>query len=176
MSDPVVEIVDLDTLVEQVMPDVVAEVPAVMHELSTRALPENASPPRIVWVPSRDRWEAGQKRPRGGGSTGKSLATCRAGLEVHCWGASRAAAWTLVKAVVRALRKRLGPEPFLYLEGGMWLATGQMTQGEAYALAISVALDVPALPAPTTTTITAVATDSTRSTTGDGNVDAGETG
>lgn len=176
MSDHVVEVVDLDTLVEQVMPDVVAEVPAVMHELSTRALPENASPPRIVWVPSRDRWEAGQKRPRGGGSTGKSLATCRAGLEVHCWGASRADAWTLVKAVVRALRRRIGPEPFLFIEGGMWLSTGQMTQGEAYALAISVALDVPALPAPTTTTITDAALDSTRSTAGDGFTDAGETG
>ena len=173
----VVEIIDLDTLVAQIMPDVVAEVPTVAHELSTRALPENASPPRIVWVPSRDRWEAGQKRPRGGGSTGKSLATCRAGLEVYCWGASRADAWTLVKAVVRALRKRIGPEPFLYLEGGMWLATGQMTQGEAYALAISVALDVPALPdPPTTTPITDVALDSTRSTAGDGFTDAGETG
>lgn len=172
----VVEIVDLDTLVAQIMPDVIAEVPTVAHELSTRALPENASPPRIVWVPSRDRWEAGQKRPRGGGSTGKSLATCRAGLEVHCWGASRAAAWTLVKAVVRALRRRIGPEPFLFIEGGMWLSTGQMTQGEAYALAISVALDVPALPAPTTTTITDAALDSTRSTAGDGFTDAGETG
>lgn len=173
----VVEIVDLDTLVAQIMPDVIADVPTVAHELSTRALPEHAAPPRIVWVPSRDRWEAGQKRPRGGGSTGKSLATCRAGLEVHCWGASRAAAWTLVKAVVRALRRRLGPEPFLFIEGGMWLATGQMTQGEAYALAISVALDVPALPdPPATTTVTAAAIDNTRSTAGDGFTDAGETG
>jgi hypothetical protein len=59
----------------------------------------------------------------------------------------------------------------------MWLSTGQMTQGEAYALAISVALDVPALPdPPTTTPITDVALDSTRSTAGDGFTDAGETG
>jgi len=176
MSDPVVEIVDLSTLHDAVMPDVRGEHPAVISEVSTRAIAFNGAPPRVIWVPSRDRWESAQKRPRGGGSTGKNLQTCLAGVDLHVWGASIPGTWQLVQSVVRALRRRIGPDPFLSINGGQWLATeGLISQGELYVLSISVALDVPALPAPTTT-ITDAALDSTRSTAGDGNVDAGETG
>jgi hypothetical protein len=171
------EIVDLQAAHDAVLPDVRGEWPSVVSEVSTRAIAFNGSPPRIVWVPSRDRWEGAQKRPRGGGSTGKNLQTCLAGADLHVWGASIPETWQLVQSVVRALRRRLGSDPFLSINGGQWLSVeGLTSQGELYVLSISVALDVPELPARTTTTITAAAIDNTRSSTGDGNVDAGETG
>lgn len=177
MSDPIVEVVDLQALHDGIMPAVRAEWPAVVSEVTTRGLPTHGSPPRVLWVPSRDRWEAAQKRPRGGGSTGRSLATCRAGVDLHCWGASIALTTQLVQSVVRALRLLAGPEPFLTIDGGAWLTPeGATTEGEAYVLQISVAIDVPALPSPPrTATPTAAAIDTTRSSSGDGNVDAGET-
>lgn len=177
MSDPVTEVTDLQALHDAVMPDVVAEIAGCVSEVSTSGLPEHAAPPRVIWVPSRDRWDAPQKRPRGGGSTGTSLATCRAGADLHCWGDSITSTWTLVKSIVRALKRRAGPEPFVSIDNGFWLtAQGATAHGEAYVLQITVALDVPALPSPPrTATPTAAAIDDTRSSSGDGNVDAGET-
>lgn len=172
------EITSLDALAAGVMPDVEAEVAGVKWEVSTRALPTHGAPPRVVWVPGRDRWEGPQKTPRGGGASGRSLATCHAGVELHCWGADRPAAWALVRSIVRALRRRVGPEPFLRIEAGAWLSvTGAATLGEAYVLAVSVALDVPALPdPPATATPTGAALDATGAAAGDGNLDAGEAG
>lgn len=178
MSDPVVEIVSLDTLAEAVMADVKGEIPQVTWEVSTSAIPSHGSSPRVIWVPSRDRWGAGQKLPRGGGSTGKALATVMAGVDLHCWGATRLATWELVHAVARALLRRVGWGPSLSIDGGQWLlsAGNQTAQGDAYILSIAVAIDVPALPAPRTVTITSTPIDNTHSVTGDGFTDAGETG
>lgn len=173
------EITDLDDLVDAVMPDVVTEVAGTTHELSTRALDEHADAPRIVWVPDGDVWGAPQKRPRGGGSTGRALATVMAGVIVHVWGTDRAQTWALVCAVVRSLKKHCGgAEEFLRIGRGAWQSTqGAMTRGESYQLAVSVAIDVPALPdPPRTAKPTSAALDTTRSTTGDGLTDAGETG
>jgi hypothetical protein len=173
------EIADIDGLHAAVMADVVAAIPAAVSEVSTRGLPEYSSPPRVVWVPGDDEWNAPQKRPRAGYASGKSLATCFAAADLHCWGATRTDTWTLVRAVVRALVTRLGgAESSLRIRRGRWIAvTGAMTQGEAYVLSIAVALDVPALPdPPTTATPTSAALSATGAVAGDGYLDAGETG
>lgn len=173
------EITDLDGLVAAVMPDVVTEVAGTTHELSTRALDEHATAPRIVWIPDGDVWGAPQKRTRGGGSTGRAIATVMAGVIVHVWGVDRAQTWTLVCAVVRSLRKRLGgADEVLRFGRGAWQSTqGAMTLGESYQLQVAVAIDVPALPdPPTTLRPTGARLDATASVPGDGNLDAGETG
>lgn len=174
------ELVDLDGIAAAVMPDVIAEIGGTTYEVTTRYQGVHATPPRVIFTPAQrgDRWEAPQKTPRGGGATGKSLATCFAGVDLHCWGDSREAAWQLVKALARALKKRLGPEPFLFIDGGGWLTPqGATVKGEAYVLQIRAALDVPATPAaPRTATPTQATFDHAHSTTGDGFTDAGETG
>lgn len=173
------EIATIDGLYDAVMADVVAAIPAATSEVSTRGLPEYASPPRVVWVPSEDEWGAPQKRPRAGYASGRSLATCFAGIDLHCWGATRGDTWTLVRAVVRALVTRLGgADAVSRIRRGRWIAvTGAMTHGEAYVLSIAVALDVPALPdPPTTATPTSAELTPTGASAGDGYLDAGETG
>ena len=161
------------------MPDVVTEVPGTTHDLSTRSIVENNTPPRVVWIPDGDEWGAPQKRPRGGGSTGRALATVMAGVIVHVWGSDRAQTWALVCAVVRSLRRRHGgADEFLRIRRGAWQSPqGATSLGESYQLQVAVAIDVPALPdPPRTAKPTEAALDATRSTTGDGLLDAGETG
>jgi len=175
----VAEIGDLDTLVDAVMPDVVTEVAGTTHDLSTRAIDENADAPRIVWVPDGDQWGAPQKRPRGGGSTGRALATVMAGVIVHVWGIDRAQTWALVCAVVRSLKKHCGgADEFMRIGRGAWQSTqGAMTRGESYQLAVSVAIDVPALPdPPRIVRVTSATVEAPDAVAGDGFIDASETG
>lgn len=160
------------------MPDVIVEYPACTSDVSTRGISENTSATHVLWAPSVDRWLPPQKTPRGGGASGRSVATRRAGVDLYIRGADVIAVEGLVAAVVRSLRLHGGPEPFITLEPGQWRApTGAMTAGEMYLLPIAVAIDVPALPdPPRTATPTTAALDTTRSATGDGFTDAGEPG
>lgn len=173
------DIDSIDALHDAVMPDVVVAIPGTVSEVSTRGLPENGSPPRVTWVPSDDEWGAPQKRPRAGYASGRSLATCMAGVDLHCWGDTPADTWALVRAVVRSLVTHLGgADAVSRIRRGRWIAvTGAMTRGEAYVLSIAVALDVPALPdPPARTTPTSAAITATGAVAGDGFTDAGETG
>ena len=145
--------------------------------VSTRETARHASPPRIVWVPSRDRFGGAQKVARS--ANGRSLITRHAGAQIMVWGVegsgtSIAATEALVRRLCRALFKTGGPEPFLTIGPGAWEETpGEMATGEAYVLSIAVAIDVPDLTRPTAT-VEAVAIDPSRSTAGDGLCDAGE--
>lgn len=175
------KLLTLDELFAAVMPAAILEVPglAASSEISTRALPTHSSPPRVVWVPTDDQWTGAQKLPRGGGSTGKSVMTCRAGVHLHCWGADRAATWAIVTALVRSITALYGSssEVVRFERGGWASTTGATTAGELYVLQINAALDVPALPdPPRTATPTSTPLDASRSSTGDGFTDAGETG
>lgn len=173
------EIASIDALHDAIMPAVLTAIPGTTSEVSTRGLPEHASPPRVIWVPGDDEWGAAQKRPRGGYASGKSLATCHAGVDLHCWGATRPDTWALVRAVVRSLVTHLGgAAEVCRIRRGRWIAvTGAATHGEAYVLSIAVAMDVPALPdPPATTTPTSAAIDATGAVAGDGYLNAGETG
>lgn len=164
------EITRIQDLHDAVMPLVVAELPECTSAVTTRSLPEHAEPPRVLWVPSRDRWEAPQKNRRAGFASGRSLATRRAGVELHCWGATIAATEDLVAAVARALRVKCGgASEFLSIDGGQWLAAqGATTLGEAYVLSLSVAIDVPALPDPPRTATPTSTSFQTAGTAGDG--------
>lgn len=174
------EITSLEDLHKTITETVQAEYGAVsvFSTLTTRGLGQHQSAPALVWVPSRDRWGAPQKTPRGGGSTGRALATVQAGVDVQCWGSNLTETWKLVASVARALRKHLGPDPFASVVSGQWLSVeGITTQGEAYVLSLAVALDVPALPDPPPTAhVTAVALDAPSGSAGDGFIEAGETG
>lgn len=153
----------IDDLAEALAASVRIEFPALQHTVSTRALPEHSAPPRLVFVPTRDTWGAPQKRPRGGLSTGRALATVQAGMAVHCWGATRTEAWALVLALVRAVRSIAGPEPWASIGAGEWLGTGASTHGEAYVLTLTCAIDAADTP-PTVATATASVTTVTTET------------
>lgn len=131
----------------------------VALEVSTRALDWQASPPRIVWRPARDRFTAPQKVART--HNGRSLITRMMGVQVHVWGAATApgvdpalsdigATEALAQRLCRAIFKTGGPEPFLQFVGGEWTESpGQTALGDAYTLLIAVAIDVPDLTHPT---------------------------
>lgn len=161
----------LSQVVAAVMGRVTAEDATVTWELSQSALPKHGAPPRMIWVPTRDRFTAAQKRPGP-----HSVMTVMAGFSVTLWGTSIDAVETLRERLCRALRAVLGDEPFREATAGAWVADiGATTLGAAYVLTSSVAMDVPrAAAAPATATPTSVTLDTTRSTTGDGFTDAGE--
>ena len=155
----------------------------VVSEIATGASAFQGSPPRVVWEPTRDRFTAAQKKPRGSrGPLGVSVGTRMAGGVAHVWGDGTAdgsvspttATERLLKRVARAMMLVGGGPPFFELTGGGWNATPGVTDcGRVYDLAFAVAVDLD-LAAPTTETITTVAIDPSRSTAGDGLVDACE--
>lgn len=156
---------------------------AVTSETATAATAFHGSPPRVVWEPTSDRFTAAQKKPRGSrGPRGVSVGTRMAGGVAHIWGDGTAdgtvspttATERLLKRVARAMMLVGGGPPFFDLGSGAWNTTPGVTDcGRVYDLAFAVAVDLD-LAAPTLTTITDVALDPSRSTAGDGLVDAGE--
>lgn len=161
----------LQQVADAVMARVTAEDDAVTWELSQSALPKHGAPPRMIWAPTRDRFDPAQKRPGP-----HSVMTIMAGFSVTLWGADIAAVETLRERLCRALRAVLGDAPFRGDTAGAWATDiGATTLGAAYVLTSSVAMDVPrTATAPATTTPTSVTLDTSRSTVGDGLVDAGE--
>lgn len=143
-----------------------------------------ASPPQVVWEPTRDRFGPPQKLPRG--SRGSSVATRMAGGVVKLWAKGEvdgdgtvlvtdtAATEALVNRVVRQMVRSGGPEPFFELSGGAWNDhPADAELGRIYEVTFALAVDIHLDP-PTTTRPTSVALDTSRSTAGDGLVDAGE--
>lgn len=161
----------LSDVAQAVMTRVTAEDAAVTWELSQSAIPKHGTPPRMIWAPTRDRFDPAQKRPGP-----HSVMTIMAGFSVTLWGADIAAVETLRERLCRALRATLGDAPFRGDTSGAWVQdVGVLTLGAAYVLTSSVAMDVPrTATAPATTTPTSVTLDTTRSTVGDGYTDAGE--
>ena len=173
----------IEDLLAAVMPDVVTDVTGCTSLLTTGdGLTVLAAPPRVVWVPTLDRFEGPQKRPRGGAVTGRSVATRRAGVALHCWAGSITATEDLVAAVVRSLLAHAsGTLDFLAIIDGRWVAAGATTLGEGYLLNITVAIDVTGRAAgasdtPHTARPTHVTTDPSGAQTGDGRLNTGETG
>ena len=170
----------IQDLHDAVMPDVVTDAPGCTSLVTTEGAVQLASPPRVTWVPMRDRWDGPQKTPRGGGSTGRSVATRHAGIVLHCWAGDITSTEDLVAAIVRSLRRHAGPAPFVEIEGGLWVATGASSLGQGYQLTINVAIDVTGRAAgasdtPHTARPTHAVTDPTGAVTGDGRIDSGET-
>lgn len=159
----------LREVAEAAMQHVLAEAPGVLWEVALDPT-KRTSPPSMVWCPSRERLVEAQKRPGP-----HSIGTILAGFTVTVYGADVDATETLRVQLLRALLLTLGPQPFRGDFVGEWARGGIEAGGAAYLLSGAYALDVLRAPTPpATTTPTAFTNDTTRSTTGDGFVDAGE--
>lgn len=156
----------------------------VSSKLSTRVIVQHDSPPRAVWVPSRDTVTDTQRAPRG--ANGRALATYLRGVDVYLWAApdpdaadpdaaSVTALETLRDAVIRALRQTFGTSDLhCRIPGGAWRdRVGDTDLGDAYVLSVALAIDVAETPA-TTAPVTSMPFDPTASTPGDGVIAPGE--
>lgn len=82
--------------------------PGITYAVGRRAVKENATPPRVVWVPTNGviapALEVGGARVVGGqaGTRDRQVRTREQHFEVHCWGADVAQTENLVDAVVAA--------------------------------------------------------------------------
>ncbi len=159
----------LRDVAEAAMQHVLTETTNVLWEVALDPAKRTSSP-SMVWCPSRERLTESQKRPGP-----HSIGTILAGFTVTVYGADVATTETLRVQLLRALLLTLGPQPFRGDFAGDWVRGGIEAGGAAYVLSGAYALDVPRAPTPpATTTPTSVTIDTTRSTVGDGLVDAGE--
>lgn len=141
----------ISELATAVMPGVLADIAAlyptasvVQWAVSSRESTRYGSPPRVVWVPSRDAFEGPQKTPRGGQDGQHSIATRVAGVRIELWGATPEQTEDLLESVVRALLKGGGPSRVgVTIVSGQWIeAPGENALGEGYALAITLPVDI----------------------------------
>lgn len=140
------------TLAEAVMPAAVADMAALYPALtltwavSTRESGRHSSPPRAVWVPSRDDFAGPQKITAGGQSGQRSLGTRVAGVRVELWGVDSDQTEDLIECVLRAILQGGGPARVgVTLLSGQWIETpGESALGEGYAVTLTLPIDIPA--------------------------------
>lgn len=167
----------LKDLHDAVMPDVVAAHAGLVSSVSTREGHRHGSPPRVIWVPTRDSFDGPQKNPRGGQGAQHSVATRVAGVQLRCWVEGEPEATELlIETIVRSILRHAGPG--VSIVSGEWKSeTGETELGEYYALNLTVPIDVRAKPtAGTTATVTSVTASGEGAVSGDGVMQAGETG
>lgn len=102
--------------------------------------------PRIVWIPTNDRFERGQGR-RGTGIGPRSVGTRVVGVRAHIWGADFTATERLVDRVVWLLHQAAFGD--YIVEDGEWMAA---EGGEAWSqlgkvYVLSVRINTPIVPA-----------------------------
>lgn len=112
-------------------------------------LSAQGAPPRVVWVPTQDAF--GPATQRGSKpSDPRALLTCRAGMDIHCWAESFAAAQALRDALVLALRTAIGVN--YQITGGRWLGQEWTALGRVYVLSLTIDIPItdatPALASP----------------------------
>lgn len=115
--------------------------PEVEHHFGARSLPEHAAPPRIVWVPSEDTFQAPMDR----GKNPRPLWDRKAGCEVHIWGESFEqieGCGGLMETFIATLHKVA--YGIYELERGRWAGEQdqQLSLGELYILPFSVLVPV----------------------------------
>lgn len=175
----------ISELAAAVMPGVVTDfaaaypsATALAHEVSTRAVSEHGSPPRVVWVPTTDDFQGAQKGPRGGSSAQHSLMTRVCGVSLVCWAATVDATEDLVEMLVRHLARAAGVGAVgITFQRGQWVSeAGHSQLGEGYALSITFPVDVRAQAAtpPARPTVTPTLDTSGTGTPGDGAPDSSE--
>ncbi len=132
MADWVFPIEELHTLVAARL--ATKSDPTVML-LGHKHLTANGIPPRVVWVPSRDR-ETKQTVHRSE-SEFRTLATERLHFELHCWGTSWAQAWALRHNQRWAIYQEIQAEG--RFENGRWAHPSEAwnQKGELYILEMS---------------------------------------
>jgi hypothetical protein len=103
-----------------------------------------AKAPRVVWVPTRDRFGP----PRGPGANPRRILTRNAGCEVHLWGADLASTEALLNSVLSAIHK-VAHGSYEATEGEWKDQLGSVTNaGLAYVFGVTFA--VPVTDAPST--------------------------
>lgn len=158
----------LADVVTAIMEPVATAVTGLTWALSTRAQPQHASPPRVLWIPQG----AGYGPARKDASNPRRLYTWRQTVRVEVWGETVEQVESVHALVVRGLHREA--HAVMRLSGGRWVDTeGATTLGELYTF--SVDLDF-ALTEATATSVAldAAEQDSTGATDGDGNLDSGE--
>lgn len=122
-------------------------------KVGKKNLNANGAPPRIIWVPTQDRFAPTQRV----GGNAKAILTRKAGVEVHCWGADFAATEDLINqalvaiyaAVVKLPAALIMPQGFRILDDAGWLANAWTNNGEVYVFHAEFHLPVTTAPAPT---------------------------
>lgn len=113
-----------------------------------RYLDANGKPPRVVFVPTRDRFGPAQRV----GGAQPALATRIAGLQVHVWGADVDATEQLAHQVIAALIfgiaqdldvTKIAPKGYRLIDGG-WLEDAWTNAGEVWVGNFE--FDIPVLP------------------------------
>jgi hypothetical protein len=138
----------------------------VTCKLGEEFVADNDAPPRVVFVPSADRYTVQMRSAGTSPRTPRSPRTRMAGLKLHCWAAKDAADSTayadlsaaelLVHRVVCALHSiSHGAVEF---EGGEWTPAGLDHHGRVYTLSVRLALPITP-PVPTTTSVTVLHVD-----------------
>ena len=108
--------------------------------IGERYLGENATPPRVVWVPTRDTF--GPPMPGVGTEGTKQVMTVWAEYDVHCWGASIDEARELMLEVLLAGYHNTG-RTYFSAPGSTWLTDGQIANnGVVAVLNVKMALGV----------------------------------
>lgn len=151
-----------------VMTPVVTALPALTWELSTRAQPKHASPPRVLWIPQGGSYGPARKDA----SNPRRLYTWRQSVRVEIWGETIAQVEGVHALVVRELHHVACA--VMKLGAGRWVDTeGATTMGELYTFTVD--LDFALTEATEASVVlTAATTDDTGATAGDGVLESGE--
>lgn len=112
-------------------------------DLGPQALSEHATPPRVVLIPARERFDPPGKL--GPHLMDRALAARVAGIQCVLWGRDYAEAEGLITSLLVALTETRGP--VMEIESGEWIAGEWLTHGEAYRLTVTITEPV-LLPAP----------------------------
>ena len=161
--------------VTAVMADVVdydgAAIAGLAWSLGRRALPEHATPPRVVWSLGDGAGSPAAKKAFPGGR--RSLLTRNPVLRAVCWGATLDDTNDLASAVLAATQRRWGGR--ISFQGESWVADPAITDlGEVVTL--SWAWPVAVLDrAPSRVTITSATPDTSAAAASDGVLHLGET-
>jgi len=147
-----------------------SKIDGLTYALGRRHVSQNASPPRVVWIPRAATPKGAVKSQFPGGA--RSIATRSMELLVRCWGADVDAADALAQAVLAAAHRRWHGR-WAYL-GEEWdVADAQVELGELVVLRVSV--DLAVLDRTPTTAHVTSATISSAATRGDGILQPGDT-
>ncbi len=151
-----------------VMGPVAGAVTGLTWELSTRAAPQHASPPRVLWIPQA----ASYAPPRKDASNPRRLYSWRQTVRILVWAETIAAVEELHVRVVRELHRTA--HAVMRLGAGQWVDTeGATTLGELYSFVVDFDFALTEATASTATVDTATA-DTDTTVAGDGSMDFGE--
>lgn len=145
---------------------VLAEVAGCTFSVGARVADDQASPPRVRWVPIVDEPGAVPKNSPLATGLQRALVGMPTTFDVECWGEDFEAAVLLRDALVRSLHAVVGPSSYA-LAAGRWAQGDALTLGESTSLRVTLRGYVPES-APTVATVTAVAFSTSGATDGDG--------